>query len=279
MLFAGQPVEQFPCSKLIQDEINLLSELRNLYKQRITWCHGWAEVRLPGRQQYQRCVEAANLAKSDRYWLQKHVDNSCAATHIALQCALQHGIGINLGGGFHHATLDPSDANNGCLVNDILLAIQNTPEIQDKKITIIDLDAHSGGGTRQEVDRLPLVYRPIVFDLFTTKGILSDSFGLINHPIQPNCYADHFSDLQVRLLIEPPEIVFLIAGGDVTDERFMDIPLTVHQAIDNVDRIINDCQHFKIPLVITLGGGYNQTAKVVWKRIIDYGLFVGKTTV
>ncbi|HET7184622.1 MAG TPA: histone deacetylase [Terriglobales bacterium] len=76
----------------------------------------------------------------DAFWL------AAGGSILAGRCALQDGIGINLGGGFHHAF--PDHGEGFCMINDIAVAIRRLQK--DKKIEralVIDCDVHQGNGT------------------------------------------------------------------------------------------------------------------------------------
>lgn len=64
-------------------------------------------------------------------------------TIMATQYALQVGYGINLGGGFHHASRD--NGHGFCVYNDISMAIWSVRKLRGPtKVMIVDLDAHQG---------------------------------------------------------------------------------------------------------------------------------------
>jgi acetoin utilization deacetylase AcuC-like enzyme len=76
----------------------------------------------------------------DAFWL------SAGGSILAGRRALQDGVGINLGGGFHHAF--PDHGEGFCMINDVAVAIRRLQA--DKKIEramVIDCDVHQGNGT------------------------------------------------------------------------------------------------------------------------------------
>lgn len=67
-------------------------------------------------------------------------------TILAARLALENGVGINCGGGSHHAFKDHGEGF--CLLNDIAVAIKILfKDRLIKKAMVIDLDAHQGNGT------------------------------------------------------------------------------------------------------------------------------------
>ncbi|AMV40208.1 histone deacetylase [Planctomyces sp. SH-PL62] len=65
---------------------------------------------------------------------------------LACRLALEHGIAVNLGGGFHHAA---SDRGGGfCVYADVPLAVKILhDEGKVGRVLVVDLDAHQGDGT------------------------------------------------------------------------------------------------------------------------------------
>ena len=67
-------------------------------------------------------------------------------TLLACRLALEHGVAINLGGGFHHA----ADGWGGgfCVYADVPLAVKGLhDEGKVGRVLVVDLDAHQGNGT------------------------------------------------------------------------------------------------------------------------------------
>ncbi|MEK7722372.1 MAG: histone deacetylase, partial [Elusimicrobiota bacterium] len=65
---------------------------------------------------------------------------------LAARLALENGIGINCGGGSHHAFRGHGEGF--CLLNDIAVAVKKLLEERlIKRAMVIDLDAHQGNGT------------------------------------------------------------------------------------------------------------------------------------
>jgi acetoin utilization deacetylase AcuC-like enzyme len=71
----------------------------------------------------------------------------CAGGSIlAARESLARGVGINLGGGFHHAF--PDHGEGFCVFNDVAIAIRALQhEGRIKRAAVIDLDVHQGNGT------------------------------------------------------------------------------------------------------------------------------------
>jgi len=88
----------------------------------------------------------------------------CSGTAMACLEAAEHGYGVHLGGGFHHAYADHGEGF--CVFNDIALSAFNMRDIF-RKILIVDCDLHQGNGTAA------IFHMTMVFLLFPcTKKII-----------------------------------------------------------------------------------------------------------
>jgi len=82
----------------------------------------------------------------------------CAGgTMLTARLALERGIGVHLGGGFHHAF--PDHGEGFCLINDVAIAIRALQ--RDGRIDralVIDCDVHHGNGTAAIFQNDPAVF-------------------------------------------------------------------------------------------------------------------------
>lgn len=69
-------------------------------------------------------------------------------TIVAARKALDHGLAVNLGGGFHHAK--PGGGEGFCIYSDIAIAVHTLRNegllSQSERVAYVDLDAHQGNG-------------------------------------------------------------------------------------------------------------------------------------
>jgi acetoin utilization deacetylase AcuC-like enzyme len=118
----------------------------------------------------ERAGEAAVLRVHDRAYVEKLVQGRLSVTEeavlelpyskllveasflcaggsiLAAREALTRGVGINVGGGFHHAF--PDHGEGFCVFNDIAIAIRALQhEGRIRRAAVIDLDVHQGNGT------------------------------------------------------------------------------------------------------------------------------------
>src|SRR6478736_14670 len=67
-------------------------------------------------------------------------------TILACRLALEHGVAVNLGGGYHHAA--SAWGGGFCVYADVPLAVKTLhDEGQVGRVLVVDLDAHQGNGT------------------------------------------------------------------------------------------------------------------------------------
>lgn len=121
-----------------------------------------------------------------QYALLKPMRYATQGTIDAAKLALKRGIGINLGGGFHHAR---SNSGGGfCVYADIPLAMKILRETQpDLKIMYIDLDAHHGDGVASIVSNnndqntyIIDAYNEYNYPTFRSGNKISDSEQSVN---------------------------------------------------------------------------------------------------
>ncbi|MEX0842871.1 MAG: histone deacetylase, partial [Gemmatimonadota bacterium] len=81
----------------------------------------------------------------------------CCGTLEAGRLALEHGISIHLGGGFHHAFRGHGEGF--CLLNDVAVASGALrAEGAASRVAVVDLDVHHGNGTAAIFQSVPEVF-------------------------------------------------------------------------------------------------------------------------
>ena len=181
----------------------------------------------------------------------------------AARQAMRHGIGINIGGGYHHAK--PDKGEGFCVYNDLAIAIRVLQkEGLIRRALVVDLDAHQGNGTA------------VAFagdaDVFT--------FDVHEGDIYPwpkeKCSLDvdlpaHTGDEEyLRLLREKlpgviekarPDLVFLQAGCDVLKgDPLTRMAMTPEGVVRRDLYVIQQCVEHNLPVAMVTGGGYSDQA-------------------
>lgn len=177
----------------------------------------------------------------------------------AARDALDHGAGMNLAGGTHHAFADHGEGY--CCLNDVALAIRVLQrEGRVTRVAIVDLDVHQGNGTAKIFEHDPDVY---TFSMHGARNFpfrkersrcdveLNDGTGDAEYLALLDQHLDDVLD-QSR-----PELVFYLAGSDpYAGDRFGRLALSADGLRARDRRVFTACLRRSIPVVLTLAGGY-----------------------
>ena len=182
----------------------------------------------------------------------------------AAELALENGLGVNCGGGAHHAFADHGEGF--CLLNDIAIAVQKL--IKAKKIrraVIIDLDAHQGNGTAS-------IFRK-------NKSVFT--FSMHNGEIYPEKKEKSSLDIELRpgtgdgvylallrknlsaaLKAAKADLAVYAAGADVYEADLLGgLKLTMSGIKKRDAFVFRECFRRKLPVAVVLGGGYAEKFK------------------
>jgi len=183
---------------------------------------------------------------------------AAGGTVRAAHDALASGVGVNLGGGFHHAF--PDRAEGFCYINDLAVAIralQRQGRIQ--RAAVVDCDVHQGNGTACVFAGDP--------DVFTLSIHQEANYPLPKERSDldiglPNQMGDaEYHQCLARGLEAvwdfAPDLVLYQAGADpYADDLLGGLALSL-EGLEQRDRmVLEGCYERQIPAVVTLGGGY-----------------------
>ncbi len=185
---------------------------------------------------------------------------SVGGTLEATRAALSKGFGGTLAGGTHHAYRH--EGSGFCVFNDLAISIAwARSEAAIRRAAIVDLDVHQGDGTAsifsddQDVFTLSLhgdrnfPFRKQVSRLDVP---LPDQTG-------DDEYLRALRPALQRALEFNPEIVFYQAGVDaLATDSLGRLSLTPKGMAERDVLVISEVRRAKLPLVITLGGGYSK---------------------
>jgi acetoin utilization deacetylase AcuC-like enzyme len=182
---------------------------------------------------------------------------SAGGTLQAARFALDDGVSVHIGGGFHHAY--PDHAEGFCYVNDVAVAVRRL--CQDHlvdKVAVIDCDLHQGNGTAFIFGEDPDVF---TFSIHQENNYppkersdldvgLPDSAG-------DDLYLDELKILGPLLDRHGPDMVFYLAGADPFEQDQLG-GLTLSKAgLKKRDRIVfAECHRRDLPVCVVLAGGY-----------------------
>jgi len=194
---------------------------------------------------------------------------AAGGTLLASRLALEYGIAVNLGGGYHHA--EPGRGGGFCIYADMPIAIRRLQkEGLIKRALVIDLDVHQGNGTAEYFKGDDSVF----------------TFSMHEGDIYPFPKADSDMDIELEagdgddIFIETlgvylpvvfdrarPDLVFYQAGVDpLAEDPLANLEMTPGGIARRDEMVIDACVRRGVPVVMCLGGGYSENA---WK--VQYG--------
>lgn len=207
----------------------------------------------------------------------KRARNSTMGTVHATREAVQFGLGINLGGGTHHAYAGHGEGF--CLLNDIAVAAAMALDAGlVRQILVIDLDVHQGNGTAH-------IFRE------ESRVFTFSMHGQGNYPLHKEA-----SDLDIALPRDTgdapylealyqhlpkvlqavkPDLVYYQSGVDVlATDKLGHLALSMDGLKRRDEFVFTTCLATDIPLVLTMGGGYSELHTVVNAHFSTYKMAI-----
>ena len=221
----------------------------------------------------------------DAFWL------AAGGSILAARQAMQDGVCVNLGGGFHHAF--PDHGEGFCMINDVAVAIRVLQREQRiRRAMVVDVDVHQGNGTavifgrraqQEEQGRPPLPTPAAARDQFAwmrTAAIsaATDVFTISlhqenNYPAwkPPSCLDVNFADgvedqpyldwlaraLDTAFGSFQPELIAYVAGADpYREDQLGGLNLTIEGLRRRDELVFRAARARRLPVFVTLAGGY-----------------------
>jgi acetoin utilization deacetylase AcuC-like enzyme len=184
---------------------------------------------------------------------------SVGGTMAAARRALEHRVGMNLGGGTHHAGRD--FARGYCLFNDVVVTLEQLrAEGFVRHALVVDCDVHQGDGTAQLLGPDPEAFTLSLHGArnYPFERIPSDLDIDLATGTGDEAYLEALSDaLDIAIPAAGAEIAFFLAGADPWEgDRLGRLALTKDglQARDALvlDRLLET----GAAVVVVLAGGY-----------------------
>ena len=184
----------------------------------------------------------------------------CGGTILACELALKTGIGIHIGGGFHHSF--PDHGEGFCIFNDMAIAIKKMEkERKARKFMIIDCDLHQGNGNAyifrdnknvftfsiHEENIYPIPKQKSSLDIGLPAGTTDEEYLLKLQQNIPDIIDKH-----------KPELILYQAGADLYEyDQLGHLKLTKEGILNRDKFIYEQVKNRDIPIVVLLGGGYS----------------------
>jgi acetoin utilization deacetylase AcuC-like enzyme len=179
-------------------------------------------------------------------------------TILAGRRAVQQGVAVHLGGGFHHAF--PDHGEGFCLLNDVAVAIRVLlAEGTAQRAAVVDCDVHHGNGTAHvfggdagvftfsmhQQRNYPLVKPPSRVDVG-----LEDGTG-------DGEYLWHLEEHLPAVLAHRPGIAFYLAGADPYEwDQLGGLGLTIDGLKRRDQLVFESFRAAGVPVAVVLAGGY-----------------------
>jgi acetoin utilization deacetylase AcuC-like enzyme len=180
-------------------------------------------------------------------------------TILAAHRAVEDGLAINIGGGFHHAF--PGHGEGFCAIHDVAVAIRRLQaDGTVRKAMVVDTDVHQGNGTASifshddsvftfsihQEDNYPDPKPPSTLDLHLPDGIGDEEYlRIFSTPLRKAL--DEFR----------PDIVFYVGGADPYHEDMLG---GLAMSLDGLERrdtlVFEEARRRNLPVAVTLAGGY-----------------------
>lgn len=180
--------------------------------------------------------------------------------------ALDHGIGLNVAGGTHHAFTDRGEGF--CLLNDIAIATNfliNKKGI--KRVLIVDLDVHQGNGTAQIFNGRKDVFTFSIhgehnYPLQKEKSTLDIG---VPDKIEDAAYLElvkfHLEDIVKSF---QPEFIFYQCGVDIlATDKLGRLAVSTAGCRERDRIVLETALKNHLPICCAMGGGYSEDIKII----------------
>ncbi len=237
--------EEFECPRPASDEDVLLVHSKGYLNKLKTGTLGLEEIFKLELPYSEEIVRASYIC----------VDGTIKSCAIALE----KGVGVHIGGGFHHAFSDHGEGF--CVFNDVAIAVKRM--MKDGKIAkamTIDCDLHQGNGTADifkdeknvftfsihQQNNYPF-YKPnsdldIGLDDYATDKMYLDKL----HKHFPEIISDF-----------KPQLLLYVAGADpYKNDQIGNLSLTIDGLRKRDEFIFETARNFSVPIAVVLAGGY-----------------------
>jgi len=184
---------------------------------------------------------------------------SVGGTILAAEKALEEGIAVHIGGGFHHAF--PDHGEGFCVLNDVAVSLEKMKkEGKIRKAMVVDCDLHQGNGTAHIFAKKDYAFTFSIHQMDNypaEKASSSLDVGLWSGDGDEKYLRELRAHLPRLYQEVQPDLVFYLAGADpYQKDQLGNLKLTM-EGLKERDRIvIEEAGKLRLPVVILLAGGY-----------------------
>ncbi|MFC4639432.1 histone deacetylase [Deinococcus hohokamensis] len=186
---------------------------------------------------------------------------SSGATLAATRDALRLGLGINLGGGTHHAWADHAEGFS--FLNDVVISVRWLLDTgQAQRILVLDLDVHQGNGTARLLAGEP---RALTVSVHAEHNypFLKETSSLDVALPDGTDDAAYLQALETRVApvvaAYSPDFVFYLAGADVlAGDQLGRLALSPAGVRERDRRVLRWAARSGRPTTLVMAGGYHR---------------------
>jgi len=183
----------------------------------------------------------------------------CGGTLLAGRRALEDGVAVHLGGGFHHAF--PEHGEGFCLLNDVAVAAVALIDLGlAERVMVVDLDVHHGNGTAAIFANEPRV--------FTLSFHQERNYPAVKPPSDLDVgFVDRTGDRAYLSALQAhlpgaaarfrPDVAFYLAGADpYRDDQLGGLSLSLEGLKERDAFVFEALRATDAAVAVTLAGGY-----------------------
>jgi acetoin utilization deacetylase AcuC-like enzyme len=223
-------------------------------------------VRVHDRGYYERCrdgrLSMIEIMQLELPWSGALFDASARCVQgsiLAAELALEHGAGLHIGGGFHHAF--PGHGEGFCVFNDHAVAIRKMQsQGKIRRALVADCDLHQGNGTAAIFagDDNVATYSIHQQDIYPAEKPSSTVDVGLPAGAGDAVYLSRLEETLVPLVEDHrPDLIVYVAGADpYEDDQLGSLGIT-QEALTRRDEIVAaTCRRLDVPIMVVLAGGY-----------------------
>ena len=207
-------------------------------------------------------LSATEIAQLELPWSPALLEASMRCvrgTSMAARLALEHGVGIHIGGGFHHAF--PDHGEGFCVFNDPACAVRTLlAEDRIERAIPIDCDVHQGNGTAAIFANDPAVatfsiHQQDIYPFYKPPSTVDVGLGSGTGDEQ---YSRELSSSLIPLIAtHQPELAIYVAGADpYVEDQLGSLALSIDGLRHRDELVLGACEQHQIPVAVVLAGGY-----------------------
>ena len=226
----------------------------------------WDDLRLVHTPAYLRKLRSGALSLTEQAqleipWSKAITDGfrlMSGGTVTAARAALQDGVAVHLGGGFHHAFADHGEGF--CMFNDVVLAYRmlHRDRLVQRAATV-DCDVHHGNGTAKLFETESHVF---TFSIHQQHNYPAEKpEGTLDIGLEDGVgdreYLRRLEQALSLVIAHRPDVLFYLAGADpYVGDQLGGLALT-QRGLRQRDRLVVEvARDAGVALVVTLAGGY-----------------------